>query len=129
MNEDRHTTRRRISNERQLELDRYTKETDIWRDAWRIADPGAANPVAVARSLFLASSFIMSRGGTDDVKAHPALKVMAGQLSSLYNVSVLGAEDDDYTMVKSVIDNMAVGHNLGYSREIAEMEVRSRHGG
>jgi hypothetical protein len=79
-------------------------EAAIYRDAWRIADPGAANPVAVAATLAAASSALLHDNGTDYVKKHPALRVMAGQLSSLYNVSSLGADLEDYDRVKDVVD-------------------------
>jgi len=73
-----------------IEIDRYTNEADIWRDAWRIADPGASNPVAVARTLFRASSFLLHDIGTDAVRKHPALRLIAAQLASLYNVNADG---------------------------------------
>jgi hypothetical protein len=83
--------------------DAEVNEEAIWRDAWKIADPGASNPVAVARSLFYASSALLRNIGTDAVKAHPALQVMAGQLSSLYRTSSLGAEDEAYTLVHAAV--------------------------
>ncbi len=90
----------------------YTNEADIWRDAWRIADPGAANPVAVARTLFAASAFLLHSIGTDAVKNHPALRLIAAQLASLYNVNAdggggLGDEDSAFiTSVKSMVDKL-----------------------
>jgi hypothetical protein len=90
----------------------YTNEADIWRDAWRIADPGAANPVAVARTLFAASAFLLHDIGTDGVKNHPALRLIAAQLASLYNVNAdggggLGDEESAFiTSVKSMVDKL-----------------------
>lgn len=75
-------------------------EAQIWWDAWRIADPGAANPVAVAGTLAAASGALLKTIGTDGVRKHPALKVMAGQLSYLYNVDNLGPSDDDLDKVQ-----------------------------
>ncbi len=68
----------------------YSDEETIWREAWRIADPGASNPVAVARTLFKASSFLLHEIGTDGVRKHPALRIIAAQLASLYNVNADG---------------------------------------
>ena len=83
-------------------IQHYNNEADIWRDAWRIADPGAANPVAVARTLFAASSFLLHKTGTDGVRKHPALRVIAGQLSFLYGVDRLGPSTEDLDKVRSV---------------------------
>lgn len=75
-------------------------EAQIWWDAWRIADPGAANPVAVAGTLAAASGALLKEIGTEGVKKHPALRVMAGQLSSLYGVDSLGPSMDDLDKVE-----------------------------
>lgn len=102
----------------------YTNESDIWRDAWKIADPGAANPVAVARSLYAASAFLMHElRDTESVKKHPALKVMAGQLSALYNTSALGAEDDDYTKVKAVVASLDADIDLDVAITAANADL------
>lgn len=82
----------------------YISEDQIYRDAWRIADPGAVNPVAVAGSLARASSFLLHQIGTDGVRRHPALKVMAGQLAMLYGVDSTGAAIEDYDKVQAVAD-------------------------
>lgn len=95
-----------------IEIERYTDEADIWRDAWRIAEPGAANPVAIARTLFKASSFLIRKTGTDGVRKHPALRVIAGQLSYLYNVDNLGPSADDLDKVKDVFDLLKAGTDL-----------------
>lgn len=87
-------------------------EDAIYRDAWRIADPGASNPVAVAGTLAAASSVLVHEIGTDGVKAHPALRVMAGQLAALYNVSALGADMEDYDRVKAVVDALDKAEDL-----------------
>jgi hypothetical protein len=87
----------------------YTDEAEIWRDAWRIAEPGAANPVAVARTLFAASAFLLHEIGTDAVRKHPALRLIAAQLSSLYNVDALGGSPDDapfINQVKSMVNKL-----------------------
>lgn len=75
-------------------------EQAIYADAWRIADPGAVNPVAVASTLRNASSALIGRLGTDGVRRHPALRVMAGQLAMLYNVDAIGASAGDYEAVR-----------------------------
>ena len=93
-------------------IQHYNNEADIWRDAWRIADPGAANPVAVARTLFAASSFLLHKTGTDGVRKHPALRVIAGQLSFLYGVDRLGPSTEDLDKVRSVFDGLNAGHDL-----------------
>ena len=84
----------------------YKNEVEIWRDAWRIADPGAANPVAVARTLFAASAFLLHDIGTDGVQKHPALRVIAGQLSSMYSVDSAGADLADYDRVQTMVDKL-----------------------
>lgn len=83
----------------------YTEE-QIYRDAWRIADPGASNPVAVAGTLAKASAAMLHDIGTDGVRNHPALRVMAGQLAMLYDVTAIGAEMSDYDKVKAVVDHL-----------------------
>jgi len=83
----------------------YT-EAMIYRDAWRIADPGASNPVAVAGTLAKASAALLHELGTDGIKRHPALRVMAGQLSSLYRVDSLGADISDYDKVQAVVTRL-----------------------
>jgi hypothetical protein len=87
-------------------IEEYTNEADIWRDAWRIADPGAANPVAVARTLFRASAFLLHDIGTDAMRKHPALRIIAGQLSYLYSVGSLGADMQDYDKVKEIVGKL-----------------------
>lgn len=94
---------------------RYDKggENAVYRDAWNIANPGAANPVAVAATLRDASAWIMHQvSSTDAVKAHPALRVMAGQLSYLYGVGSLGAEMENYDKVKSIVDKLNEAEDL-----------------
>jgi hypothetical protein len=86
----------------------YENEEQIYRDAWRIADPGASNPVAVAATLAAASSFLLHRTGTAEVRKHPALRVMAGQLAMLYDVNSLGADIEDLDRVKAVFDALEV---------------------
>lgn len=80
---------------RYISIDKYDNEAQIWWDAWNIADPGAANPVAVARTLFKASAFLLHEIGTDGIKKHPALRVIAGQLASLYGVDSIGPSVED----------------------------------
>ena len=106
-------------------IQHYNNEADIWRDAWRIADPGAANPVAVARTLFAASSFLLHKTGTDGVRKHPALRVIAGQLSFLYGVDRLGPSTEDLDKVRCVFATASCrqGPRRGYHR------CRCRHGG
>lgn len=99
-------------NDIYVNRDGKVNEDAIYRDAWRIADPGASNPVAVARTLFRASAALLHDIGTDGVKAHPALRVMAGQLSALYNTSALGAEDEDYTKVRAYVDQLNAAEDL-----------------
>ena len=76
-------------------------EAQIWWDAWRIANPGAANPVAVAGTLAAASGALLRTIGTEGVRKHPALRVMAGQLSYLFNVDNLGPSTDDLNKVQT----------------------------
>lgn len=89
---------------------RDVDEEAIYRDAWRIADPGASNPVAVAGTLAQASSALLHHIGTDGVRKHPALRLMAAQLASLYNVNSdggggLGGNDNDFIeLVKKEVD-------------------------
>jgi hypothetical protein len=78
-----------------LVVEQYTDEAQIWWDAWNIAEPGAANPVAVARTLFKASAFLNHRIGTEATKKHPALRVIAGQLAHLYRVDSIGPSEED----------------------------------
>jgi hypothetical protein len=105
-----------LLNEVAPQRERYGRSTEaddmaerqIYRDAWRIAEPGAVNPVAVAGTLAAASSALLHRIGTDGVKNHPALRVMAGQLAMLYNVSSLGADIRDYNAVQAYTDTNPV---------------------
>lgn len=90
------------TNPKPLQIDRYNNEVDIWRDAWLIADPGASNPVAVARTLFKASSFLLHEIGTNGVRTHPALRLIAAQLASLYNVDSDGGSRDDAPFINQV---------------------------
>lgn len=106
-------------------IDGKVNENAIWRDAWRIADPGASNPVAVAGTLAQASSALLRKIGTDGVKKHPALRVMAGQLSSLYNVNAIGADYADYEMVRDVIDILDDGKSLDEAKVYAELKGKS----
>jgi len=98
--------------------DGKVNEEQIYRDAWRIADPGASNPVAVARTLFRASSVLLHDIGTDGVKKHPALRLIAAQLASLYSVNAdggggLSGEDVAFIgKVQGVVLRLDAGHNL-----------------
>jgi hypothetical protein len=74
-------------------------EAQIWWDAYRIADPGASNPVAVAGTLAAASGALLRNISQDDVKKHPALRVMAGQLAYLYGVGKDGPSSADMNEV------------------------------
>lgn len=76
-------------------VEKFTDEAQIWWAAWEIADPGAANPTAVARTLFKASAFLNGKIGTDATKKHPALRVIAGQLASLFDVDSIGPSVED----------------------------------
>jgi hypothetical protein len=93
---------------------RYVKngvpdENAIYRDAWRIVDPGAANPVAVAATLAAASSALLHEIGTDGIRKHPALRCMAGQLAMLYNVNAIGPDLEDLDRTKEVVDSLDKG--------------------
>jgi hypothetical protein len=103
--------------------DGSVNEAAIYRDAWRIADPGACNPVAVAGTLARASSALLHQIGTDGVLKHPALKVMAGQLSALYRVGILGAELEDYDKVKKVVDSLDLGDDLDVAITAANADM------
>ena len=106
-------------------IQHYNNEADIWRDAWRIADPGASNPVAVARTLFAASSFLLHKTGTDSVRKHPALRVIAGQLSFLYGVDRLGPSTEDLDKVRSVFDSLNAGHDLDVAITDADVDMEA----
>ena len=81
---------------------REATEDDVYADAWRIADPGAINPLAVARTLTDASKVIMRvYGDSARVRSHPALRVIAGQLAMLYSVDRSGASIADYDAVET----------------------------
>jgi hypothetical protein len=123
---------------------RYVKngepdEAAIYRDAWRIADPGASNPVAVAGTLASASAVLLHHIGTDGVRNHPALRLMAAQLASLYNVNADGGggtdEDSKFIeQVKAVVDSLDRGDDLDVAIRIANAELIDReprgiHGG
>lgn len=110
-----------------LQIEYYTDEADIWRDAWRIADPGASNPVAVARTLFKASAFLLHRMDTESVRKHPALRVIAGQLSFLYRVDNLGPEIEDLDKVQFVFNALNSGADLdvAITDANADMEEKS----
>jgi hypothetical protein len=86
---------------------REATEDDVYADAWRIADPGAANPLAVARTLFDASKVIMRvTESTEAVCSHPALRVIAGQLAMLYWVNLAGADVSDYDTVEARVKSL-----------------------
>jgi len=114
------------SNNPYFENDKI-KEEYIWRDAWRIADPGAANPVAVARTLFYASGALLHEIGTDGVRKHPALRLIAAQLSSLYNVDALGGSPDDapfINQVKAVVKRLDDGIQFDTAKKLAEHDIK-----
>lgn len=80
---------------------RDVTEDDVYADAWRIADPGAVNPVAVAVALAESAKVIMHlTGDTQTVRNHPALKVIAAQLAMLFDVDKFGAEVSTYDVVQ-----------------------------
>lgn len=101
-----------MSNSLYVGRDGKVNEEAIYRDAWRIADPGAVNPVAVARTLHLASAALLHDIGTDSVKKHPALRVIAGQLSFLYHVDALGPSIEDLDTVKAYVDQLNAAEDL-----------------
>ena len=118
--------------EKHIVIDRYTDEVDIWRDAWRIADPGASNPVAVARTLYAASSFLMRKlEDTDSVKKHPALRLIAAQLASLYNVDSDGGSSDDalfINIVGHVNESLDFGDDLNMAISKANNAIKEEFG-
>ncbi len=65
-------------------------EDAAWRDAYRIAWVGASNPAAAAGSLGRHSAALAHEIGTAAARKHPALRAMAGQIASLFNVGSLG---------------------------------------
>jgi hypothetical protein len=91
--------------ENHIVIDRYKDEKQVWDDAWRIIEPGASNPTAVARTLFAASSFIVNAQGTEAARRHPALRCMAGQLSFLFHVDFMGPSQEDIETVKREWDS------------------------
>lgn len=92
--------------------DAKPNEAAIYRDAWRIADPGASNPVAVAATLASISSVLVHKIGTDGVRRHPALRVIAGQLAMLYNVDAIGPSIEDLDTVKEYVDRLNAAEDL-----------------
>jgi hypothetical protein len=115
-----------------LQIEYYTDEADIWRDAWRIADPGAVNPVAVARTLFKASAFLMHKvEDTASVKKHPALRLIAAQLASLYNVDSDGGSCYDalfINIVGHVNESLDFGDELNAAITKAEDAIKEEFG-
>ncbi len=86
---------------------REVTEDDVYADAWRIANPGAVNPVAVAVTLAESAKVIMHlTGDTASVRNHPALKAIAGQLAMLFDVSKFGAEISDYDAVQKRAESL-----------------------
>jgi hypothetical protein len=80
---------------------RDATEDDVYADAWRIAEPGAVNPLAVARTLAEASKVIMNvHHSSEAVRTHPALRVIAGQLAMLFSVDRSGAAIGEYDLVQ-----------------------------
>jgi hypothetical protein len=109
----------------------YSDEATIWRAAWHIAEPGASNPVAVARTLYAASAFLLHDIGTDGVRKHPALRLIAAQLSYLYNVDALGGSPDDtpfINQVKSVVNSLDAGKDLDVAITDANADLEANHG-
>src|SRR6478736_2067234 len=108
----------------------YNDEAEIWRDAWRIADPGASNPVAVARTLFAASAYLNTMFGTDAVRKHPALRLIAAQLASLYNVNSDGGgglSGDDalfINQVEAVVKRLDDGIQFDTAKQLAEHDIK-----
>jgi hypothetical protein len=91
---------------------REATEDDVYADAWRIADPGAVNPTAVAHTLAEASKVINRLGrGTDAVCQHPALRVIAGQLAMLHRVDRFGADSADYDAVSARVKALEAGQS------------------
>lgn len=115
-----------------LQIEYYKDEADIWRDAWRIADPGASNPVAVARTLFKASAFLMHKlEDTASVKKHPALRLIAAQLASLYNVDSDGGSSDDamfINIVGHVNESLDFGDDLDVAISKANTAIKEEFG-
>jgi hypothetical protein len=88
---------------------REITEDDVYADAWRIADPGAVNPVAVAGTLAKASRVIMRvTGSTEATCRHPALRVIAGQLAMLHDVTKFGAEIADYDATEARVKALGI---------------------
>lgn len=108
-------------------MSEYTSEYEIYRDAWRIADPGAVNAAAVANSLAKGSHFLVHRIGSEGVRNHPALKVMAAQLAMLFDVTKFGADVEVYDQVKLVVDRGTVEEKV-MSTRTAEI-IRNSIGG
>jgi hypothetical protein len=112
----------------------YRNEADIWRDAWRIADPGASNPVAVARTLFAGSAFMIRQTGTDGVRKHPALRLIAAQLASLYNVNsdggggLSGNDSLFINQVEAVIKRLDDGIQFDTAKQLAEHDIKEEFG-
>ena len=76
-------------------------EDQAYRDAARIGQ-GASNPVAIAGTLHVHSRALLHAQGTDAVRRHPALRVIAAQLGYLYGIS-LGPEVGDASAVRNYI--------------------------
>ena len=57
------------------------------------------------------------------MKKHPALRVIAGQLSFLYHVDWLGPSDEDLNKVEAVFDNLEAGVDLDVAITAANADL------
>ncbi len=77
-------------------------EDDLWRDAWRIAWLGAANPTAVAGTIGRHLSARTHTVGTREAGRHPAIHAMIGHLGFLTGMPefTLGPSDESLRAVQ-----------------------------
>jgi hypothetical protein len=78
-------------------------EDALWRDAWRIAWIGAANPTAVAHTLATHLGTLTHIVGTADAGRHLALQAIGGHLAFLMHMEgyALGPSDESIKAVQS----------------------------
>jgi hypothetical protein len=77
-------------------------EDTLWRDAWRIAWVGAANPAACAATLAKYLSWRNHQVGTAEVGNHPAIQAIAGHMACLIKMPgyALGPSDESLKAVQ-----------------------------
>lgn len=80
--------------------EQWGEEDKMWRDAYYIVWVGAANPTAVARTLYKHLGARIRAHGTREGARHVALQAIEGQLSYLMGNS-LGQTDEQLNQVEA----------------------------